>query len=93
MKATWKNTILAESNDTVVVENNHYFPADSVNMDYLKKNDDTYECSWKGTCYYFDVEVDGEKLNGAAFSYPEPKDAAKNITGRFAFWKDVKVGE
>ena len=65
MKATWKGAVIAQSDKTVEVENNHYFPADSVNMEYLKKNGNTYKCSWKGTADYYDVVVDGEKNEDA----------------------------
>jgi uncharacterized protein (DUF427 family) len=93
MKAIWNNTIIAKSDETVVVENNHYFPPDSVDMKLLKKNGDEYECPWKGTAYYYDITVDGETKAGAAFSYPEPSEKAKKIAGYFAFWKEVAVIE
>jgi uncharacterized protein (DUF427 family) len=91
MKAVWKGKVLAESNDTVIVESNHYFPADSVKMEYLKKSVNTYECPWKGHAEYYNVVVDGETNEDAAFSYPEPKEAAQQIKGRFAFWRGVAV--
>lgn len=93
MKALWVGKTLAESNSTVVVENNHYFPADSINMEFLKKNGETYTCPWKGTCDYYNVEVNGNINKNAAWSYPDPKDAAKEIKNRFAFWKGVEVKE
>jgi len=91
MKAIWNNKIIAESEDIVGVEGMAYFPSKSVKMEYLHKNGDTYVCSWKGTCDYYDVEVDGKTASGAAFIYPEPEDAAKEIAGRIAFWKGVKL--
>ncbi len=91
MKAVWKNTILAESNETVVVEKNHYFPPESVKMEYLKKSGNQYTCPWKGACDYYDVTIGGETNKDAAWMYPEPKEAAKNIKGRFAFWRGVEV--
>jgi len=91
MKANWENTILAESDKTVVVENNHYFPPDSVKMECLQKSGNTYQCHWKGKAEYYNVVVGGETNEDAAWSYPEPSDAAKNIKGHFAFWKGVEV--
>lgn len=90
MKATWNGTTIAESNDTVVVEGNHYFPADSVTAE-LTKSSHTSVCPWKGTASYYDITVDGKTNAQAAWFYPEPKDAAKEITGRLAFWKGVVV--
>lgn len=91
MKATWKNTVIAESDSTIEIEGNQYFPPDSVHMEFLKKNGEHSECPWKGTSDYYDVIVDGETNQGAAWSYPHPKDAAKEITGYFAFWNGVLV--
>ena len=91
MKAIYKNKIIAESDETVVIENNHYFPATSVNMEYLKKSGNTYTCVWKGVASYYNVTVDGETVEDAAWVYPEPSDAAKQIKGYFAFWKDIQV--
>lgn len=91
MKAIWNNKIIAESNDTVVVENNHYFPPESVKTEYLKKNGGTYTCHWKGVCNYYDVTVGGETAENGAWMYPSPTEAAKNIKGRFAFWHGVEV--
>ena len=90
MKATWNGTTIAESNDTVVVEGNHYFPADSVTAE-LTESSHTSVCPWKGTASYYDITVDGQTNAQAAWYYPEPKDAAKEITGRLAFWKGVVV--
>jgi uncharacterized protein (DUF427 family) len=90
-KATWNGVILAESDATVVVENNQYFPADSLNKEYFKDSNTHSSCGWKGLCSYYSIEVDGQTNPDAAWYYPEPKDAAKNIAGYVAFWKGVKV--
>ncbi len=91
VKATWNGIVLAESDKTVIVENNHYFPPESVNMKYLKKSGNTYKCAWKGTCNYYNVEVNGEVNSDAVWCYAEPTPAAKQIKGRYAFWKGVEV--
>ena len=91
MKAKWKNTILAESDRTVVVEGNHYFPPDAVNQKYLKPSDTHTTCPRKGQASYYNVEVDGEVSKDAAWYYPDPKDAAQKIKNHVAFWKDVEV--
>ena len=93
MKALWKGNVIAESNDTVVVEGNHYFPADSVRRDLLDKSDTKTTCPWKGVASYYNIVV-GEDVNSdATWTYPEPKEAAKGIAGRFAFWRGVEVAE
>ena len=89
--ARWNGAIIAESDDTVIVEGNHYFPAKSVRQDYLRASDRHSVCPWKGTASYYDLEVDGARNEGAAWYYPEPKDAAKEIRDRIAFWKGVEV--
>lgn len=91
MKAIWNGAVLAESNDTVVVEGNHYFPADSINRDYFSNSDTHTVCPWKGTASYYNIVVNGEVNKDAAWYYPAPKDAAKEIEGRVAFWKGVQV--
>ena len=91
MKAVWKEKVIAEAEDTVVVENNHYFPANAVKMEYLKKSGDIYKCHWKGIADYYDVVVDGETNHNAAWVYPEPTEPAKNIRGHYAFWKGVEI--
>ena len=91
MRATWNGTVIAESDDTVVVENNYYFPRASLNDDYVRPSDTTSVCPWKGTASYLSLEVDGASNIDAAWFYPEPKDAAKQITDRVAFWKGVTV--
>jgi len=90
-KATWHGTLLAESDDTVIVEGNHYFPAESVNWELFAGSDTHTVCPWKGTASYHDVVVDGEVNHDAAWYYPEPKDAAAEIRDRVAFWKGVTV--
>jgi len=91
MKAVWNNQVIAESNDTIVVENNHYFPKESVNSAYLKASDTHTTCPWKGLASYYTLDVDGKQNTDAAWYYPEPKAAAANITGYVAFWKGVQV--
>jgi uncharacterized protein (DUF427 family) len=92
MKATWKDAVIAESDDTVVVEGNHYFPIESVDAGLLRPSETHTVCGWKGTASYYDVVVGDAVNKDAAWYYPEPKDAAKEITGRVAFWKGVSVG-
>ncbi len=92
MKATWKGAVLAESDDTVVVEGNYYFPRESLREDVLRPSETHTICPWKGTASYYTLEVDGQTNPDAAWYYPEPKDAAKEITGRVAFWRGVQVG-
>jgi uncharacterized protein (DUF427 family) len=93
MKAVWNGATIAESDETVVVEGNHYFPFDSVLADLLKDSDTHTTCGWKGVASYKTLVVDGEENRDAAWYYPEPKEAAKEIAGRFAFWKGVQVSE
>ncbi len=91
MKAIWNNTVIAESDDTVVVEKNYYFPLAAVKADYLIPSDTTTICSWKGTANYYSLKVGGETNPDAVWYYAEPKEAAKQIRGRVAFWKGVQV--
>ena len=91
MKAIWNGVVLAESDDTVVVEGNHYFPADSINRDYFAESDTHTRCPWKGLASYYTVEVDGERNEDAAWYYPAPSDRAQQIKDHVAFWKGVKV--
>jgi len=93
MRALWKGVVIAESDDTVEVEGNHYFPSKSVNMDYLRPSDTRTACPWKGEASYYSVHVDGETNTDAAWYYPEPKDAARHIRGRVAFWRGVEIRE
>jgi uncharacterized protein (DUF427 family) len=90
-KATWGGKIIAESNETVVVEGNEYFPSEAVTAQYLKPSSHTSICPWKGTAHYYHIEVNGMKNENAAWYYPEPKLAAAEIKGRIAFWKGVRV--
>lgn len=90
--ARWNGAIIAQSNDTVVVEGNHYFPRDAVNDEYLQDSATTSVCGWKGTAQYHSIVVDGKTNADAAWYYPEPKSAASQITDRIAFWKGVEVG-
>jgi uncharacterized protein (DUF427 family) len=83
--------VIAESDDTVVVEGNHYFPKDSVNEAVLEPSDKQTVCPWKGTASYYTLVVDGERNPDAAWYYPTPKDAAKEITDHVAFWRGVTV--
>ena len=90
-KATWNGVTLAEADKTVIVEGNHYFPVDSINMDYLKPSDYHTTCPWKGEASYYTVEVNGEENPNAAFYYPTPSDKAKHIKDHVAFWRGVTV--
>jgi uncharacterized protein (DUF427 family) len=91
MKAVWNEKVIADSDQTVVVEGNHYFPPESVNPEYLRESSTTTVCSWKGTARYYDLVVDGRTNPGAAWYYPSPQEAARQIQGRIAFWKGVQV--
>ena len=93
MKAIWNNEVIAESNETIVVEGNHYFPPSSINKDYIKESDTHSVCPWKGTASYYSLTVNGEENADAAWFYPETSDLAKNIKGYVAFWKGVKIGD
>jgi uncharacterized protein (DUF427 family) len=90
-KAIWKGTILAESDQTRVVEGNHYFPPDSIKKEYFQSSENHTICPWKGMASYYSVEVDGQVNKDAAWYYPSPKPAAKDISGYVAFWKGVRV--
>jgi uncharacterized protein (DUF427 family) len=91
MTATWNNTILAESDDTVVVEGNHYFPANAVKREFFQDSSTHTTCPWKGEASYYNVVVDGNVNKDAAWYYPDPKPAAEEIKDRVAFWRGVKV--
>lgn len=91
MKAIWKDQVIAESEDTVVVEGNHYFPPDSIDRRFFESSDTTTICPWKGTASYYHVSVGGEKNSDAAWTYPSPKPAAEEIRDRIAFWRGVVV--
>jgi uncharacterized protein (DUF427 family) len=91
MRAIWHNTVLAESDDTVVVEGNHYFPPASIRREHFRPSDKHTTCPWKGVASYYDVVVGDEVNKDAAWYYPEVKDAAAQIKGHVAFWKGVKI--
>ncbi len=91
MKAVWNGATLAQSEDTVLVEGNHYFPAQSVQRQYLLDSETHTTCPWKGEASYKSIEVDGQRNQDAAWYYPDPKDAAAEIKDRFAFWKGVEI--
>lgn len=91
MKAIWNGTVIAESEKTVVVEGNHYFPPESIKKEFFEESPTRTTCSWKGDANYFSVSIGGKKNPDAAWYYPEPKDAAKYIKGYVAFWRGVKV--
>lgn len=91
MKAIWKGATIAESDDAVVIEGNHYFPSNAVNMNYMKPSETKTTCAWKGVARYYTINVGGVLNEDAAWYYPEPKEAAKTIQGRVAFWRGVEV--
>jgi uncharacterized protein (DUF427 family) len=91
MKATWNGATIASSDETVIVEGNHYFPIDSVDKSLLVPSDMTSVCPWKGTASYYSLDVDGKINPDAVWYYPAPKDAAKQITDHVAFWHGVEV--
>ena len=93
MKAIWNDTIIAESNDTVVIENNHYFPSSSIKTEHFIKSATTSHCPWKGQASYYSLDVNGKQNPDAAWYYPETSHAAKPIEGHIAFWKGVQVTE
>ena len=93
MKAIWNDTVLAESDDMVLLEGNHYFPSESIRREHFRDSSTHTTCPWKGEASYYDVVV-GDKANrDAAWYYPQPKEAANEITGRLAFWRGVQVIE
>jgi len=90
-KAMWEGAVPAESSQTVEVEGNQYFPPDAIRNEYFKASDAHTVCPWKGTASYFDIEVNGKSNPGAAWYYPNPKPAAKQVKDHVAFWKGVRV--
>jgi uncharacterized protein (DUF427 family) len=90
-RATWNGAVVAESSKTVVVEGNHYFPPDAIRKEYFQHSTTHTECGWKGTASYYSLSVNGQTNPDAAWYYPTPKDAAKEIAGHVAFWKGVKI--
>jgi len=93
MKAIWKGQVIAESNNTVSVEGNAYFPPESIHQEFFADSSTRSVCPWKGTASYYDVVVDGEKNPSAAWYYPETKEAANEIKGHIAFWRGIEVVE
>lgn len=93
MKAIWNGKMIAESNATVIVEGNHYFPFDAVKQEFLEPSDTHTYCGWKGTASYYTLVVDGKENRDAAWYYPETLPMAKNIEGYIAFWKGVEVSQ
>jgi uncharacterized protein (DUF427 family) len=90
-RATWNGAVLAESDRCEIVEGNHYFPPDAVRREHLRPSATHTVCSWKGTASYYDVVVDGQTNADAAWYYPDPKPAARNVAGWVAFWRGVRV--
>lgn len=93
MKAIWNDKVIAQSNDTIVIENNHYFPESSVKTEYLQKSETTTHCPWKGDASYYNIVVDDKINQDAAWYYANPKYAAKTIKNHIAFWKGVTITE
>ena len=91
MKAIWNGQVIAESDDTINIEGNHYFPADAIKKEAFKASDTHSTCPWKGIASYYTVVVDGKENKDAAWYYPEAKPLAESIKGRVAFWKGVEV--
>jgi uncharacterized protein (DUF427 family) len=89
--ATWNGRVIAQSDETEMVEGNHYFPPETINREFFRDSAESSVCPWKGTASYFDVVVDGEVNSGAAWYYPSPSRAAANIKDHVAFWRGVKV--
>ena len=93
MKAIWNGKTIAESNDTFVIEGNHYFPPETVNKEYLQDSRTVTSCFWKGLASYYIIEVDGEINADGAWYYPKPTEAAKQLKDYVAFWKGVEIVE
>ncbi|MFT4605518.1 MAG: hypothetical protein ACI9W4_002258 [Rhodothermales bacterium] len=91
MKAIWNGVVIAESEDTVVVEGNHYFPEESIKREHFKSSDLKTTCAWKGVASYYDLDANGSQNPGAAWYYPDPKPMAKRVAARVAFWKGVEI--
>ena len=92
VSARWNGQLIADSDDTIVVEGNHYFPPEAVNAALLRPSDSTTICPWKGIAHYHTIVIDGAENRNAAWYYPDPKSAAAEIKDRIAFWKGVEVG-
>jgi uncharacterized protein (DUF427 family) len=93
MRALWKNKTLAKSDETIIVEGNHYFPPDSVHLEFFRKSNTNTACAWKGVTSYYDIVVDGSTNKNAAWYYAHPSDAASQIKNYVAFWRGVQVLE
>ncbi len=93
MKAVWNGTVLAESDDTVMVEGNHYFPLETVRRDVLRESSHHTSCPWKGRASYYSLDVDGRVNEDAAWFYPDPLAGAEAVAGRIAFWRGVQIDE
>ena len=91
MKAIWNDTVIAESEDTIVIENNHYFPAESIKKEFFNESDSHSTCPWKGLASYYTLTVEGKENKDAAWYYPEVSELARTIKGRVAFWKGVRI--
>lgn len=91
MQAIWNGQVIAESDKTIIVEGNHYFPPESVKQEFLQPTEHHTVCSWKGLASYYTIAIDGKENQNAAWYYPEPKKAAQNITNYIAFWRGVAV--
>ena len=91
MKAIWKGVVIAESDKTIIIENNHYFPRETINKEYFISSETHSVCPWKGTASYFTLKVNGDENPDAAWYYPEPKYAAKEIENYVAFWRGVEI--
>ncbi|MBI1362002.1 MAG: DUF427 domain-containing protein [Parvibaculaceae bacterium] len=91
IKAIWNGKVIAESDRTEIVEGNHYFPAEALRKEFFRSSETHSVCPWKGVASYYSIEVDGKENPDAAWYYPDPKPAARNIAGRVAFWKGVRV--
>lgn len=93
MKAVWQGSIIAESDKTIVVEGNHYFPPESIKREFFHESDTHSRCGWKGTASYYSVKIDGKDNRDCAWYYPDPMEAAKDIKGHVAFWRGIEVTE
>jgi uncharacterized protein (DUF427 family) len=91
VKAVWNGAVLAESDATIVVEGNYYFPPEAVNHDYLRESETHTRCYWKGVASYYTIEVDGKRNLNGAWYYPQPSAQAQDIAGYVAFWRGVQI--
>lgn len=98
MKAVWNGAVIAESPDTITIENNEYFPPASVHREFLVPSDTPYTCPWKGVCTYYSLMVEGNELKDGAWTYEHPKEGAaekvgQDFAGYVAFWRGVEIGD